>query len=144
MGLLYGNQYSKCGPRIHKLTQVGWSNYMQPFGSQILQFLGFESYPNGNPTLAFPSTPNAYGIFVNTDNTDYLGERQMKLTVSLLNYPTATSAVVNFKIRIDPCVVTSYAAPAEMTISFTIGQTPMNAIFNFVQGSCAYPATYRA
>lgn len=121
MGLIYGSQYSKCGPRLHLLTQVGSPTPMQPFGSQILQFLGFESYPNGNPTLAFPSTPNAFGIFVNTDNTDYVGERQMKLTVSLLNYPGATSAVVNFKIRIDPCVVTSYAAPMAMTISFTIG-----------------------
>ena len=79
-----------------------------------------------------PVTPNAYGLFVYTTSTDEIGVRNMSLIVSLLNYPTATSAVVNFKIRVDPCIVTSFTPPTDFSISNAIGAGPQNTIFNFV------------
>ena len=46
------------------------------------------------------------------------------MAIYLQNYPTATPAVVNFKIRVDPCVVTTLTPPSAFSFSYSIGAGP--------------------
>jgi hypothetical protein len=51
--------------------------------------------------------------------------------VGLLYYPTSTKAQVNFKVVVNPCVVTKYTAPADYKWDYVVGNKQANYIFNF-------------
>jgi len=131
---LYGNGYDKCGPRVHYLTDLNNDHKTVPGNIyRISEFLYFYQ-----ATTGVPPTPNTYTFEVQTSNYASIGLHNYRLHVGLLNYPTATEAVVPWSVKVNPCIVTSYQAPTDYTWNYVIGSLASNFIFNFNQAPCRY------
>jgi len=58
-------------------------------------------------------------------------------------FPTATKATVDFNVLVNPCIVTSFLAPARYYWVYQAGRIE-NYIFNFLQEPCEYKETFSA
>lgn len=124
---LYGNGYDKCGPRVHYLTDMSNNHKTMPGNIyRISEFLYFYQATTGVPPL-----PNTYTFEVQTSNYESIGLHNYRLHVGLLNYPTATEAVLTWSVMVNPCIVTSYQAPNDYTWNYVVGNIASNYIFNF-------------
>ena len=81
-------------------------------------------------TIPFKS-PAEYKFEVVTSDYKSIGNHKFILHVALLLYPTATKAQVPFEVMINPCVVTSYIAPANYKWDYVVGNRQANYIFSF-------------
>ena len=74
------------------------------------------------------------------------GEYSFTLHVELKDYPTSTPAKTTFLTAIDPCIITSLQAPANLNVTYLIEDPAVQQTvqFNFAQSPCAYGGTYTA
>lgn len=66
-----------------------------------------------------------------TNNYKFIGSHDFTLNVGLLYYPTSTKVKVNFRVVVNPCVVTKYTAPADYKWDYVVGNKQANYIFNY-------------
>lgn len=83
---------------------------------------------------------------LNAESQAYWDEYSLTLVVELIDWPTSTPSVTDFRVTINPCEVTSFEAPGDLNITYplNVNSTLMTIEYNFAQAPCYYGGTYSA
>ena len=103
----------------------------------MIEYLNFK-------TNSATTVPKTYRFDLQSSNYASIGLHNFVLNVALNDYPTATVAKVPFIVNVNPCIVTSYVAPADYKWDYVVGNKFANYIFNFLQTPCKYNQKFSA
>lgn len=112
--------YSLCGKRYvymqwkdHPTSDVGSKSLVTPWIRLLLNETDNESNPYMDPSTVFE-------LVVYSDTMRYRGEYEFLVHIELADYPTATPAVAEFLVSVDPCIVQSLVPPADLNVTYVV------------------------
>lgn len=120
-------------------TEVGSGSIITPWMMLYLNSTSNLPAPYSDPSSKFQ-------LVLFTKNIQDSGEYDFLVYIELADYPTATPAVAEFLVTVEPCIVTSLQPPGDLNVTYTV--SPMAQLktirYSFAQSPCSYSGTYTA
>jgi hypothetical protein len=130
-----------CGERLHylRIANSNAVNYPNTYTS-VFPYMTYTWTYGPDPSM--DDDRETFGLSMESDEMSQYGEYSFEIVVDLPQWPTSTSDLVTFTAILDPCIVTSYEAPSNLTHIYTIGDNENFIEFTYAQAPCSYEATY--
>ena len=146
--VLYATQdgYSLCGDRYVYMMKADSPTTEPGESSVVIPYMRLYLNETDNEDSPLQDASTVWELVLYTEDVLMRGEYEFLVYIELADYPTATPAVAEFLVSVDPCIVTSLEPPADLDVTYIISpEAELSTIeYNFAQSPCAYAGTYTA
>ena len=138
--------YSLCGDRYVYMMKVDSPTTEPGESSIVIPYMKLYLNETDNEDSPYSDASTVWELVLYTEDVLDRGEYEFLVYIELADYPTATPAIAEFLVSVDPCIVTSLVPPADLDVTYIISpEAELSTIeYNFAQSPCAYDGVYTA